>query len=520
MKKNIRFYFLLSALLTMVVFLSCSRVSEETLGPSSTEVDDQGFLTLSSNGFVLKYKVEGVELHCKLTSQTSGWVSVGFNPSSMMKDANYIIGYVSGSNAFIRDDFGVSNTVHQSDVSLGGTSNLTLIGGTENASSTTLEFKIPLNSGDPYDQVLLLDHSYPVVFAQGNSDDFTSSHYSTGHGTITLGTPTIPPPDTTGVVPDTTGYYHAITGDYTFHWKTQNDSLKCILSCTTTGWVAVGFDPTARMQNANFIIGYVQPNGQVYIRDDFGVSQTAHASDISLGGSDNLANKAGKEEAGVTTISFTIPLNSGDSYDKPLNPTSTYPVIFAKGNSDDYNSLHSGTSVVNLDLSGGSIEQGITTGPDIYLDNDITGFHSQNVEGVTFKWKIINDSIRVHLIAPTTGWVAVGFKPTDEMLNANFIIGYVNNGVAYVRDDFGDTRRTHASDLSLGGSNDVHRVFGKETDGSTEIHFTIPLNSGDSFDKVLTPGNTIKIIFAHSPNNSDDFNAMHSFAEDVDITLN
>jgi hypothetical protein len=510
---------IISALLVMFGLSSCNRVSEEIIGPGNTGVDDQGFSVVNTNGFTLKYKVEGSDLHCKLSAATSGWVAVGFNPSAMMKDANFIIGYVSNNIANIRDDYGVSNTEHNADIAIGGTSNLTLIEGSEINGITLLDFKIPMNSGDPKDSVLNLNQSYPIIFAKGSADDYTSYHTAVAFSSITLGTPDPGGSDSTGVVPDTLGYHHVDTADYQFHWKIENDSIRCILSANTSGWVAVGFDPVIRMQGANFIIGYVS-NNVVSIRDDYGVSQTAHSSDISLGGSENLSQKAGNESNGVTTISFTMPLNSGDTYDKALNPLNTYPVIFAKGDTDDFSSLHTGTSVINLNLAGTSVSQGITTGPDIALDNDLSGFQTESFDNVSFKWKVIGDSIRVHLVMPTSGWLAVGFRPTEEMLNANLIIGYVKDGVTYLRDDFGDSETTHASDLSLGGDNHVRRVYGRETGNTTEIHFTIPLNSGDAFDRIIVPGNEIKIIFAYGPNQSDNFNSMHAYEEERDILIN
>lgn len=511
-------------LIIMIAFLctlgiiSCSKVSEETLGPGDPIVDEQGFSVANTNGFTLKYKIDGADLHCKLSSETSGWVAVGFNPSSMMKDANFIIGYVNSNTAYIRDDFGVSNTEHDADTAIGGTSNVTLISGSESNGITLLEFKIPLNSGDSKDRPLSNNQTYPIIFAKGSADDFTSYHTGSAISTITLGTVDPIIPDSTGVVPDTVGYHHVASADYNFHWKIENDSIHCILSANSAGWIAVGFDPAIRMQNANFIIGYVS-NNEVFIRDDFGVSQTSHASDLSLGGSDHLNRKAGKELNGITTISFSMPLNSGDPYDKVLIPQNTYPILFAKGNSDDYSSMHTGSSVINLNLSGSSVTQGITVGPDISLDNDVLGFQSETFDNVTFKWKIVGDSIRVNLIMPGSGWVAVGFRPTEEMLNANFIIGYVNNGITYLRDDFGDSETTHASDLSLGGENNVTRVFGRETNNVTEIHFTIPLNSGDTCDRVIVPGSEIDVIFAYGANNSDDFNSMHSYKEDKSIVI-
>ena len=115
----------------------------------------------------------------------------------------------------------------------------------------------------------------------------------------------------------------------------------------------------------------------------------------------------------------------------------------------------------------------------------------------------------MELNGPTTGWVAVGFDLTQQMLNANIIIGYVVSGTPVIRDDWGVQATSHRDDTLLGGTSDVITDGGFEEGGSTEIHFTIPLNSGDAFDKVLVPGNTYTVIMARSDNGGDDFSAPH-----------
>ena len=84
----------------------------------------------------------------------------------------------------------------------------------------------------------------------------------------------------------------------------------------------------------------------------------------------------------------------------------------------------------------------------------------------------------MELNGPTTGWVAVGFDLTQQMLNANIIIGYVVSGTPVIRDDWGVQATSHRDDTLLGGTSDVITDGGFEEGGSTEIHFTIPLNSG------------------------------------------
>ncbi len=60
------------------------------------------------------------------------------------------------------------------------------------------------------------------------------------------------------------------------------------------------------------------------------------------------------------------------------------------------------------------------------------------VDGFTLRWATVpGDTLAVELSGPTTGWVAVGFNPTQAMLNGNIIIGYVVASTTTLRDDFG-----------------------------------------------------------------------------------
>lgn len=146
--------------------------------------------TVTAANITFEYRVsqDSQELEGRLTAQTTGWVAVGFNPTSVMRNANIIIGYVSAGNPAIRDDWGNSNTTHVSDTSLGGTSNVTIISASETGGTTVLHFSIPLNSGDQYDRALAIGQSYPIILARGanGADNYTGMHADAGTAQINL----------------------------------------------------------------------------------------------------------------------------------------------------------------------------------------------------------------------------------------------------------------------------------------------------------------------------------------------
>ncbi|MFH2000961.1 MAG: DOMON domain-containing protein [Planctomycetota bacterium] len=129
---------------------------------------------------------------------------------------------------------------------------------------------------------------------------------------------------------------------------------------------------------------------------------------------------------------------------------------------------------------------------------------------VDFTWNIQGDKLSVKLAAPTTGWIGVGFNPTEEMKDANFIIGFVKDGEVSVLDQFGTAKRKHKEDSELGGTDNLSDTAGSETASSTEISFTMPLKSGDAMDREILPqadqvvllayGNTDRLAQQHVAN--------------------
>jgi hypothetical protein len=124
------------------------------------------------------------------------------------------------------------------------------------------------------------------------------------------------------------------------------------------------------------------------------------------------------------------------------------------------------------------------------------------------QWQIQERNLWMSVQAPTTGWIAVGFDPEKMMKGANFIIGYVKDGTAVIRDDFGTGRIRHQADTDINGKDNILSFSGMETEDMTELTFLIPLDSGDPADKPITPDTIHTIMLAYGK--KDSFNAKHS----------
>jgi hypothetical protein len=150
---------------------------------------------------------------------------------------------------------------------------------------------------------------------------------------------------------------------------------------------------------------------------------------------------------------------------------------------------------------------------------DEPAFKSAGDIGMTLRWRVVGDEIEIEVSGPTTGWIAVGFKPSRAMKDANIFIGYVASGEAVMADQFGVSMTDHREDEQLGGSSHVRNVSGSESDGTTTIRFTVPLDSGDEYDQPLAPGETVTVILAYGPDDADDLRAYHENRAGIEITI-
>lgn len=144
--------------------------------------------------------------------------------------------------------------------------------------------------------------------------------------------------------------------------------------------------------------------------------------------------------------------------------------------------------------------------------------HSLTVDQMTFAWSIAGENLAVKLAAPTTGWVAVGFNPTDMMKDANIIIGYVKDGKVEISDDVGIQVTQHSPDAKRGGTENVTLIGGSESGNATTLEFSLPLKSGDPNDGVIDPNSDTKVMLAYGPDR-DSFKLKHQFAKTITVNL-
>jgi len=128
-------------------------------------------------------------------------------------------------------------------------------------------------------------------------------------------------------------------GNYEIRWLSDDQHIYIGIKAKTTGWVAIGFEPTSGMKDADIVFGFVQ-GGRTVTSDEFSTGTYGpHSPDTELGGTDDILEFGGKEEGGFTIIEFKRALDTSDQYDKAL-AEGAIKIIWAYGSDDEITTKH------------------------------------------------------------------------------------------------------------------------------------------------------------------------------------
>jgi hypothetical protein len=140
-------------------------------------------------------------------------------------------------------------------------------------------------------------------------------------------------------------------GQFVVYWRHDDEFCYMALKGETMGWIAIGFEPSVQMDEADMIFGWVS-EGIVTMDDLYSTGPTGpHPTDISLGGTNDLLEYGGREENGVTILEFKRRLNTGDTYDHAFKQGQTLTIIWAIGDADNLTTKHSVTGYGQISFS-------------------------------------------------------------------------------------------------------------------------------------------------------------------------
>ncbi|XP_071788240.1 DBH-like monooxygenase protein 1 [Asterias amurensis] len=116
----------------------------------------------------------------------------------------------------------------------------------------------------------------------------------------------------------------------------------------------------------------------------------------------------------------------------------------------------------------------------------------------TVEWRYTDDDVVFRVSVETSGWVGLGFSPRGGMEGADVVIGWVDNGKAFLTDRFAVGNQQPALDTKQ----DYQLLSGVEEDNKTILVFQRKLNTSDCEDVVLN-SETIRLIWSYSDKDPD-----------------
>ncbi len=143
--------------------------------------------------------------------------------------------------------------------------------------------------------------------------------------------------------------------EYILHWRINDNIIKIALEAETTGWVAIGFEPTSKMKDADMVFGWVDSRGEPFILDAYSQGEFGpHPPD----GNDDILTYGGSEKNGKTIIEFERYLTTDDFEDKNIPKDGEFNIIWAVGGDDDFTSSHTNRGYGTIDLATGQYQAG------------------------------------------------------------------------------------------------------------------------------------------------------------------
>ena len=142
----------------------------------------------SGGSMKLSWKNDAEYLFLALNGTTRGWISLGFEPTVRMKDADIIIGSVENGKANVLDQYCTGNYgPHENDTLLGGTYDILESGGMETGGNTVIELKRKMNTGDEFDKAFVHGQQVPIIWSMADTSNNTAKHnMARGEGIMAL----------------------------------------------------------------------------------------------------------------------------------------------------------------------------------------------------------------------------------------------------------------------------------------------------------------------------------------------
>jgi len=141
------------------------------------------------------------------------------------------------------------------------------------------------------------------------------------------------------------------------YWSIVGDTLYIGLRAPAEGWLAINFMQMDGAIHGDTIIGFVDPglfSDKLELADQVAPEDGhfPHVNDTEVGGEDNILDKDGTENDGVTVIEFSRKLMTGDENDTAIMEGMGTMVMLAYApEGDDYQTYHGAMERIALTVN-------------------------------------------------------------------------------------------------------------------------------------------------------------------------
>ena len=136
---------------------------------------------------------------------------------------------------------------------------------------------------------------------------------------------------------------------------------------------------------------------------------------------------------------------------------------------------------------------------------------------MSVNWNHEGERVYFEMMAPTNGWITIGFNDSSGIENTYLLMGHVVNGVAEVVEHFTISAGNYKPITELGSEARVAHVSGEDRGIHTKINFSIPKKSFSIHQKGLVEGKMYYMLMAFS--REDDFQHHSIMRTSVQVTL-
>lgn len=128
------------------------------------------------DGMTVSWYFDDTNIHFKMSAPTTGWVTVGFNETTEIKNAYLLMGHVTDGKANVVEHFTQSPGNYTPIENLGSPLQVRNVSGQENKGNTTINFTLPIDRPTAYQKELVQGKQYQMILAYSLEDDF--QHHS------------------------------------------------------------------------------------------------------------------------------------------------------------------------------------------------------------------------------------------------------------------------------------------------------------------------------------------------------